>query len=236
MPLDIHLQRQVSNLNEHLSAMGSEAEKSFEEACKALKSGDIGLAIRVQNYSRRMNETEAEMKEDCLNILAINPPVDVNLRVVINLYKMINRLERIGKYSAMVAKFASTLSLNEWLEISVKLHLMFTETRKMVKDYIVALTNSDITSAKKVLNRFSTVKKLGMEIIKKISLQIENTPGKISSLLYIIAIPGNIEEIAGSIEKIAEGFLREQSLKHYSFSERYCSIYSKKNIGNNFCN
>ena len=199
-----HLQREIHKLKHHVLTLSAEVENSIYESYNALIALDVDKANKVIENDDIIDQHEVDIEEECLKIMALYQPVAGDLRMVIGLLKMNNDLERMGDLASNICKYVIKIAKFDVVEISPKFNLIFSETRKMVRDCLDSLVNSDEELARKVCNNDDVVDQLNIEIIRDIQEQLQKTPNKVRSLLLLLSVTRSIERIADYATNIAE--------------------------------
>ena len=84
--------------------MGGFAESQVVNAMQALNHLDLDLVDRIIADERRLNAMEAEVDEECINIIARYQPAAGDLRLLMAISKTVTNLERAGDEARKVAK------------------------------------------------------------------------------------------------------------------------------------
>ena len=199
-----HLEREINKLKHNVLTLSADVENSIYEANNALTQLDVNRAKKVIATDDAIDQREVDIEEECLKLMALHQPVAGDLRLVIGLLKMNNELERMGDLAANICQYIIKIAKFESVEISPKFNRIFTETRKMVRDSLDSLVNSDGELARKVCMNDDIVDQINIEIIEEVQDQIKRNPDKTRSLLLLISITRSIERIADYATNIAE--------------------------------
>ncbi len=202
-----HLEREIKKLKDQILELSAEVENAIKNSYKALADFDLGLAEKVIDYDKKIDEHEVEFEEECLKIMALYQPVAKDLRMVIGLLKMNNDLERIGDSAANIAQYVLEMAKHNRVVVQQKLSLMFEETQKMVKMSLDSLVNLDSPLAVKVCQNDDIVDQLNNEVINEIKQQLRDCPAQLEPLLFLISVSRTIERIADYATNIAEDVL-----------------------------
>src|SRR5690606_417262 len=93
---------ELESLRTRLLEMGGLVEKQVYDAVTALIEADGKLAEQVRENDRVTNEMERQIDEECMRILARRQPAASDLRLVVNISKIIVDLERIGDEASKI--------------------------------------------------------------------------------------------------------------------------------------
>ena len=78
----------VEKLKKRILALGALVEDRVRMALRSIESRDAQLAKEVIKMDYEIDETEVEVEEECLKILALHQPVAIDLRFLIAAIKM----------------------------------------------------------------------------------------------------------------------------------------------------
>ena len=84
-------------------------EENLRLAFQAIDQRDSAKALRVIATDELIDQSEVDVEEECLKILALYQPVAGDLRFVAAVIKINSELERIGDLSANIAERALQL-------------------------------------------------------------------------------------------------------------------------------
>ena len=105
-----HLQREIENLKKKLLALGARVETSVRDATLSIEKRDTALAQKIIDNDIDIDNTEVDIEEDCLKILALHQPVAIDLRFIVTILKINSDLERIGDLAVNIAERAVFLA------------------------------------------------------------------------------------------------------------------------------
>src|ERR1700689_1376504 len=110
IPMSKHLERDLDNLQRDLMTLPSSGEEALHNALKSLATRHHGLAQRVIDGDRQIDEDENHVEEECLKMLALHQPVAVDLRRITAALKINAELERMGDLAEDIAERAMHLA------------------------------------------------------------------------------------------------------------------------------
>jgi len=199
-----HLQREIENLKKKLLALGAIVETSVREATLSIENRDTVLAQKIIDNDIDIDNTEVEIEEDCLKILALHQPVAVDLRFIVAVLKINNDLERIGDLAVNIAERAVFLAGQPKVNISLDLVKMAHHAQTMLKKSLDALVNLDVKLAQKVCLSDDTIDAMNRQMYLKIQDAIVKNPEQIPSLIHLLSASRHLERIADHATNIAE--------------------------------
>jgi len=199
-----YLQREIENLKKKLLALGARVETSVRDAALSIEKRNADLAQKVIDDDIEIDNTEVEVEEDCLKILALHQPVAIDLRFIVAVLKINNDLERIGDLAVNVAERAVFLSSQPKVNISSDLFDMAQSAQSMLKESLDALINHDAELAHKVCASDDIVDQMNRQMYLKVQDAIVKNPKQISTLIHLLSASRHLERIADHTTNIAE--------------------------------
>ena len=199
-----HFDRELEKLKKRILSLGALVEERVYLAIKAIESRDPDLAKRIIRSDHEIDETEVEVEEECLKILALYQPVAIDLRFIVAVIKINNDLERIGDQAVNIAE--RILSIAKYPNISF--HFDYTEMAEiaaaMLKQSLDALVNLDIDMAFRILTLDDEVDDIQSNAYSQIKQAIREHPEEITYLINLYLISRHLERIADHATNIAE--------------------------------
>ena len=108
--IERHFEKELNRLKETLLRLGSQAERSIEDALRALTQRDSTLARLIIERDEGLDQLELEADQICTDLLARRQPIAGDLRFIITALKIAPELERIGDLAGNIAERAMELA------------------------------------------------------------------------------------------------------------------------------
>ena len=199
-----HLQIELENLKKKLLALAAIIETAVRDATLSIEKRDSELAQKIIDDDANIDNTEVEIEEDCLKILALHQPVAIDLRFIVAVLKINNDLERIGDLAVNIAERAVFLAGQSKVNISIDLVDMAHNAQSMLKKSIDALINHDAELAHKVCVSDDIVDQMNRQMYLKVQEAILKNPEQITPLIHLLSASRHLERIADHTTNIAE--------------------------------
>ncbi len=90
--------KELENIKKRILALGAMVEERVQMAIKAIDTNDSDLAQQIIQTDFEIDETEVELEEECLKVLALHQPMAIDLRFIIAAIKINAELERIERH------------------------------------------------------------------------------------------------------------------------------------------
>ena len=78
--------KELENIKKRILALGAMVEERVQMAIKAIDTNDSDLAQQIIKTDYEIDETEVEIEEECLKVLALHQPMAIDLRFIIAVY------------------------------------------------------------------------------------------------------------------------------------------------------
>lgn len=202
--MNIHLHREIEKLKNRLLAYSADVENVLRRSVKAFKTCDLELAGSVIENDRLLDQTEVEIEEDCLKILALHTPVANDLRFVVAVLKINNDLERIGDQAANIASRARSLHTCRTRQIPSELNIMADRAQRMLRESLKALIEPDVETARLVIESDDEVDDLNRKMFRIMQTDMAENPGNIECDINLLTVSRNLERVADLVTNIAE--------------------------------
>ena len=151
-----------------------------------------------------MNDTEIEIDEKCINIIALFQPKASILREVMMIYKMNNDMERIGDLAVNISESALYLIKRPKVKPLIDIPRMAEEATKMLEDSVKSFLENDSELAQDVCKRDDIVDGLRDQIIRELVTYMTSDPTTIERSLHLMRITKNLERVADLATNIGE--------------------------------
>ncbi|EZQ18172.1 phosphate transport system regulatory protein PhoU [Pseudomonas sp. G11-1] len=196
---------ELESLRTRLLEMGGLVEKQVHDALTALIEADGKLAEHVRVNDRVINDMERMIDEDCMRILARRQPAASDLRLVVNISKIIVDLERIGDEASKIARRALQLieegqaprGYVECRHIGYHVH-------KMVQQSLDSFARYDSQQALEVAREDKVVDREYKTAMREMVTYMMEDPRSISRVLNILWVLRSLERVGDHARNVAE--------------------------------
>ncbi|QDT69652.1 hypothetical protein MalM25_25910 [Planctomycetes bacterium MalM25] len=218
-----NLQTDLADLEHLLSAQAELVEEMVLASYRALHERSLDVAVEVLAKEPEINASEVNIEEHCLEVLALQQPVAIDLRRVAAMLKINSDLERIADLAVNVAE--RTKSLNEYPQVRVPepLELMLERALGMLRDAHAAFLRVDADLARDVCCRDDEVDAINRDVIAGLVKEMESQPQDVAGYLHVFSVSRIIERIGDHATNIAEDvvYLAEGEItRHHTRTKR----------------
>jgi phosphate transport system protein len=198
--------------------MGGFAETAIGQAVKALVDRDAELARTVVASDEAINESEIEIDEHCLRLLALHQPEAADLRFIAMAFKINSDLERMGDLAVNIAERTLELLREPLLKPLIDIPRMAEVVQTMVRDSLDAFVRRDAELARSVCRRDDQVDQLNDQIFRELLTYMLQDPKSIARAVGLILVGRHLERIADHATNIAEDvvyLVQGKTIKHH---------------------
>ena len=199
-----HLQRDIENLKKKLLALSARVETAVRDATLSIEQRDADLARHVIKNDQQIDDTEVEVEEDCLKLLALHQPVAIDLRFIVAVLKINNDLERIADLAVNVAERAVFLANQPPADLSFDFVFMADKAQDMLRRSLDALVNLNPHAAQQVRESDDEIDAMNRQVYTQVEKVINIHPEQTQTLIHLLSVSRHLERIADHATNIAE--------------------------------
>ncbi len=194
----------LDSLKNKLLAMGGVAENAVEMAVRAYRERVPELCQKVFEKETLINLAEREIDELAIDLLAMQQPMAVDLRLILAVIKSNADLERVGDQAVNIAQRVMDLIALPQVELAADIPQMAATSSQMVRQALEAFVSGDIEASQKLLETDDIVDRMNQEIFLAMDKTMRESPQYARQALDTIIIARNLERIADHATNIAE--------------------------------
>jgi len=199
-----YFDKELESLKTLLIKMGSLAEEAVHFAVNGLIENDLSLAKKVLDGEDRINKLEIEIDNAIVDILALQQPVAIDLRLILAAQKINNDLERIGDHAVNIAESVITIQSCDDRQQLIFIPKMAKLAEQMLRDALDSFIHNDPQLSKSVLEHDDTIDELNRNVFQRSVENMKSNQRTIEMGMHLTRISRNIERIADLATNIAE--------------------------------
>jgi phosphate transport system protein len=192
-------------LAQKIAEMGGHAERMVDQSVKALVRGDTELARRVIEDDRFLDDTQRELDEKAITIIAKRQPMASDLREIIGAIRISGDLERVGDMGKNIAKRNFAVSETKHpLKIFRGLESLAGLALTQLSGVLDAYASRSVDALDKVRNRDDEIDAMYTSLFRELLTYMMEDPRNISSCTHLLFCAKNVERIGDHATNIAE--------------------------------
>ena len=196
--------RSLEELEAELIGLGEMVEKAIVKSMDALERRDLALAYEVVAEDDEIDEKRFELEEKCINLIATQQPLAVDLRTLLAVLHIAVELERMGDYAEGIGKICMIIGEDEPVETPQQLAQMARMGVVMLQRSLKSLMDRDTDLADEVWDSDDEVDALYDGVCRQIFLDMVQHPNTIEADTHFLWVAHDLERIADRATNIAE--------------------------------
>ena len=199
--------RDLQMVQDDLLMMGSMVEKAIGRSLDALKNRDMQMASEVVSEDDIIDDKQREIEERCIDLIATQQPMAVDLRVLVTVIHLASELERMGDYAEGIAKICMMMGDEPPLKPLIDIPRMSDMASDMLRRSLDAFVNRDVVSSMVVRKDDDEIDALYEQVYRELLTFMLGDPTVIRRATYLLWAAHNIERIADRTTNIAENVI-----------------------------
>ncbi len=195
---------ELEDLKRVVALMGGRIEGAVQNAATALRDRDSALAAEVIAGDRDIDKMEVEIEKRCLQLLATQQPLAVDLRFITAVLRINTDLERMGDLASNMAREARRLAKTAPTHQLPNLDAIISAVRQMVRESLEALLQRDTEKARKICREDDIVDSLDREASSHLIELMKDNPEAVDAATQMLMAVRHLERIADLATNIAE--------------------------------
>jgi phosphate transport system protein len=204
MTSNVSFIQEMDELNREVREMADRANEAIQKAVMLIATGDEVLKEDVERLDKELYHYDNLVEKHCLDVIALYSPVAGDLRTVSTCLKIIEDLNRIGRYAHDIAEVSEVFETQGHFSRMANIQHMAELVVAMVYDSIGSFTRRDPVMAKDLFERDDEVDCLYDAIFREILTYMMEDSKKITAGINYILVARYLERIADHSCNIGE--------------------------------
>ena len=197
-------QQGLDELRDKLLRMGGLAEQAIDRITEAYRTRDAKFCQLVLTGEDDINQSERDIDELALDLLAMQQPMAVDLRFILAVVKINADLERVGDQAVNIAQRILDLISEPEVQLPVDIPRMAASVTTMVQRALESFLDGRAEVAETVLQMDNIVDRMKDEAFVVLVQKMISDPHTTRAALNVLLIARNLERIADHATNIAE--------------------------------
>lgn len=204
MEIRTQFHNRLREIQNDILIMGSMTEKAIIRSIMSLKERDLELASDVIKRDEQINEKRFEIEEKCVELIATQQPIAVDLRTLMAVLNIITELERIADHAQGIAKIAIMNGDEPPVRKLPHFTQMTDKTTEMLRQSLEALINRDAVLARRTAIQDDEIDTLYSQVFQELLCMMADDPKTITRATRLVWVAHNLERSADRITNICE--------------------------------
>ena len=200
-------ERKLNQVQDEVVELASMVEKAIFKSIDALKSRDIELSKQVVEDDDEIDNKQQALEDLCVDLIALEAPMAVDLRVIISAMMVANELERMGDYAEGIAKLSIAMGDLPPLKPLIDIPRMAEKSVSMLRRSIESYVGRDIEGARRVYRDDDEVDEIYEQVYRELLTYMMADPSTIQRATYLLWVSHDLERVADRTTNIAESVM-----------------------------
>ena len=196
--------RSLEELQAELVGLGDLVEQAIIKSMDALERRDMAVAYEVVAEDDLIDEKRFELEEKCIDLIATQQPLAIDLRTLLAVLHIAVELERMGDYAEGIGKICLIIGDDKKIEMPKQLSQMAQLGLVMLRGSLKSLVDRDTVLANDVWDSDDEVDELYADVCRQIFLDMGQHPHTIEAATHFLWVAHDLERIADRATNIVE--------------------------------
>ena len=197
-------ERNLKLVQDEVVQLSSMVEKAIFKSIDSLKRRDLGASQQVIDEDDIIDAKQDAIENRCIDLIALESPMAVDLRVIIAAMMVANELERMGDYAEGIAKISLAMGELPPLKPLIDIPSMADKAVDMLRRSIESYVHRDIVTAKGVFHDDDEVDEMYEQVYRDLLTYMMGDPRTINACTHLLFVAKNLERIGDHATNIAE--------------------------------
>lgn len=160
--------RQLDQLSDTVLSMGNLVASRLGKGLEALRRPDPELIEELFRGDDEVDQLYSEIERRCIDLLALQQPVAIDLRLITTAFKISTDIERVGDIAVNLGQYARNYHLNLKLLPHEELFSIGDLVTTMVYESLKAFYDKDARRAEEVLELDDQVDRMFWDLVSRL--------------------------------------------------------------------
>ena len=196
--------RSLEELQAELVGLSEMVERAIVKSMDALERRDLAVAYEVVDEDDLIDEKRFDLEEKCINLIATQQPLAIDLRTLLAVLHIAVELERMGDYAEGIGKICLIIGDDIPVAMPKEFSRMAQMGLEMLRGSMKSLVERDTALANDVWDSDDEVDALYDGVCRQIFLDMVQHPNIIEADTHFLWVAHDLERIADRATNIAE--------------------------------
>ena len=197
-------ERNLGQLQDELLELGQMVERAIVKSMDALEQRDMSASFEVVQEDDLINRQRFKLEEECIDLIATQQPLAIDLRTLIAVLQIAVELERMGDYAEGIGKVGMIIGDEPLFEPIDDLKLMSNYAIDMLRRSLQAWADRDISAARQVWVDDDKIDSLYRQVCRELFQGMGREPKMIQRSTHLLWVAHDLERIGDRATNIAE--------------------------------
>lgn len=204
MEIRTEFHKKLREIQDEILAMGDMVGKALLGSVNSLKNRDLELANRIVADDQNVNNRRFLIEEKCIELIATQQPMAIDLRTIVAILNITTEIERIGDYAVGIARITIMIGDEPPLKPLIDIPRMAELTRDMLRRSLDALVARDAEAARQISTEDNLIDQLYDQVFRELLVFMMEDGRTITRATRLIWAAHNLERAADRVTNICE--------------------------------
>ena len=204
MEIRTEFHKKLREIQDEILAMGDMVGKALLASVNSLKNRDLELAHKIVADDHNINNRRFLIEEKCIELIATQQPMAIDLRTIVAILNITTEIERIGDYAVGIARITIMIGDEPPLKPLIDIPRMAEQTADMLRRSLDAFVSRDAVEAKKISAEDDLVDQLYDQVFRELLVFMAEDGRTITRATRLIWAAHNLERAADRVTNICE--------------------------------
>ncbi|MFZ5826250.1 MAG: phosphate signaling complex protein PhoU [Bacillota bacterium] len=195
---------QLDALQRDLLRMGVFVSEAIEKAVQSLARLDIPQARAVIEGDDTVDRMLIDIEKRCLQLMALQQPMAVDLRTIGTALKIVTDLERMADHATDIAKIVVRLEGETLIKELVHIPWMARRVQEMTREALEAYVNKDVDRAKQMIDMDDEIDATYKQIFDEVLEIMQTQPKYVKQVTYLLLVAMYLERVGDHATNLGE--------------------------------
>lgn len=199
--------QELEELQQDILRMGTLVEEAIGQAVSSLAAGNLQLAELIVQRDDVVDEMQVQIETRCLQLIALQQPIAIDLRIVGTAIKIVGDLERMADHAVDIARVTLRLGGEPLIKPLIDIPRMADMAQRMARDALRAYVRRDPEAAKELLRTDDQVDHLYAQILRELLVLMMEDPRTIHQATHLLFVAQHLERVADHATNLGESVI-----------------------------
>lgn len=199
--------QELEELQQDILRMGTLVEEAIGKAVQSLATGDLDLAKDIIARDDVVDGMQVDIETRCLQLIALQQPIAIDLRIVGTAIKIVGDLERMADHAVDIARVTLRLNGETLMKPLIDIPRMADMAQRMARDALRAYVRRDPEAAKELLRTDDLVDHLYAQLLRELLVFMMEDPRTIHQATHLLFVAQHIERVADHATNLGEAVI-----------------------------
>lgn len=209
----------IEKLRNDLIEMADNTKEQIKSSIDALVNKDGDLAEQVLLKDDILDESQRDIEDKCIRLIATEQPMAIDLRTIFTIAKVTADLERMADYAVDIGKITLRLKDEDYIKPLIDIPKMSKIVEKMICESVDAFTKKDVIKSYKICKMDDEVDELYRKVFTELVIMMSKDIALLNRATQLLFVIKYLERVADHATNICEGTIYLVTGEHEALND-----------------